>query len=410
MATYSFTVNGAARTVDSREPDQPLLHVLRSTAPVPAALANAIFDTTGGRMRTVPFKPARVKAAIALDRAKEGRMALRGNAACRYLATAFLVASALPAWAASLLVSSGDSDSILQFDANTGALIGSFVTAGSGGLDNPGGLAFGPNGNLFVNSRATGAVLEFNGSTGAFVGAFVAAGTGGLGQPLDLAFGSDGNLYVANFTGVPDNILRFNGATGAFIDVFATEATFNTPRHIEFAAGTLWAAGEADRVWRFDAVTGAFLNKPQSDNPRGLVLGADGLMYVSSSTSGIFRHDAITGASVDQFSPPPPNLGDNDIAFGPDGNLYASGGDRVRRFDAVTGAFIDDFVAAGSGGLSASRYFVFAPDTEVPEPGTWSVLGLALLALAFTWVRRSHVARARRPGVPSGTARTSASR
>ena len=200
------------------------------------------------------------------------------------------------------------------------------------------------------------------------------------------------------------------GAQQPFIDVFATEATFNTPRHIEFAAGTLWAAGEADRVWRFDAVTGAFLNKPQSDNPRGLVLGADGLMYVSSSTSGIFRHDAITGASVDQFSPPPPNLGDNDIAFGPDGNLYASGGDRVRRFDAVTGAFIDDFVAAGSGGLSASRYFVFAPDTEVPEPGTWSVLGLALLALAFTWVRRSHVARARRPGVPSGTARTSASR
>ncbi len=337
-------------------------------------------------------------------------MTRRAHTVTRSVFTALVVIWSLPAWAAGLFVSSGDSDNILQFDANTGALIGSFVTAGSGGLDNPGGLAFGPNGNLFVNSRATGTVLEFNGSTGAFIGTFVAAGSGGLAQPLDLAFGPDGNLYVANFTGVPDNILRFNGATGAFIDVFATEATFNTPRHIEFAAGTLWAAGEADRVWRFDAVTGAFLNKPQSDNPRGLVLGADGLMYVSSSTSGIFRHDAITGAGVDQFSPPPPNLGDNDIAFGPDGNLYASGGDRVRRFDALTGAYIDDFVAAGSGGLSAGRYFTFAPDTAIPEPGTWSVLGLALLALAFTSARRSHVARVRRPGAPTGTARTSASR
>lgn len=337
-------------------------------------------------------------------------MSRSGNAARTLLATILFVATALPASAASLLVSSGDSDSILQFDADSGALIGSFVTAGSGGLDNPGGLAFGPNGNLFVNSRATGAVLEFNGSTGAFIGTFVAAGSGGLAQPLDLAFGPDGNLYVANFTGVPDNILRFNGATGAFIDVFATEATFNTPRHIEFAAGTLWAAGEADRIWRFDAVTGAFLNKPQSDNPRGLVLGADGLMYVSSSTSGIFRHDAITGANVDQFSMPPPSLGDNDIAFGPDGDLYASGGDRVRRFDAVTGAFIDDFVAAGSGGLSAGRYFIFAPDATVPEPGTWSLLVLAVLALVFTSARRSRVARVRRPGVPSGTTHTSASR
>ena len=332
------------------------------------------------------------------------------SAAFRLMTTACLLLLALPAWAGGLFVSSADTDSIIRFDANTGALIGTFVTAGSGGLDNPGGLAFGPNGNLFVNSRATGNVLEFNGGTGAFVGTFVAAGSGGLAQPLDLAFGPDGNLYVANFTGVPDKILRFNGATGAFIDVFATEATFNTPRHIEFAAGVLWAAGEADRIWRFDAVTGAFLNKPQSDNPRGLVLGADGLMYVSSSTSGVFRRDALTGASVDQFVFPPPSLGDNDIAFGPDGQLYASGGDRVRRFDAVTGAFIDDFVAAGSGGLSTGRYFLFAADAAIPEPGTWSLLGLALLALSFATTRGSRAVRVRRPGAPSGTDRTSANR
>lgn len=36
-----------------------------STVPVPAAIANAIFDATGARMREVPFTPKRVLAAIA---------------------------------------------------------------------------------------------------------------------------------------------------------------------------------------------------------------------------------------------------------------------------------------------------------------------------------------------------------
>jgi len=36
-----------------------------STAPVAAALANAVFDATGVRLRTVPFTPDRIKAALA---------------------------------------------------------------------------------------------------------------------------------------------------------------------------------------------------------------------------------------------------------------------------------------------------------------------------------------------------------
>jgi len=35
-----------------------------ATAPVAAALTNAIFDATGARMRTVPFTPERVRAAM----------------------------------------------------------------------------------------------------------------------------------------------------------------------------------------------------------------------------------------------------------------------------------------------------------------------------------------------------------
>src|SRR2546422_356837 len=47
-------------------PDQPLLGAGEAaTAPVAAALGNAVFDATGVRLRTVPFTAERVKAALA---------------------------------------------------------------------------------------------------------------------------------------------------------------------------------------------------------------------------------------------------------------------------------------------------------------------------------------------------------
>jgi CO/xanthine dehydrogenase Mo-binding subunit len=47
-------------------PEQPLYGAGEAAcAPVAAAIANAIFDATGAKMRTAPFTPERVKAAIA---------------------------------------------------------------------------------------------------------------------------------------------------------------------------------------------------------------------------------------------------------------------------------------------------------------------------------------------------------
>ena len=98
---------------------------------------------------------------------------------------------------ADLLVTS--IDGVLRYDEKTGAFIDAFVPRGSGGLDIPLGVVFGPDSNLYVASAGTDSVLRYDGKTGAFIDAFVSRGSGGLDLPRGVVFGPDGNLYVSSF-------------------------------------------------------------------------------------------------------------------------------------------------------------------------------------------------------------------
>ena len=61
-----FTEAPAVEVVLIDRPEVPLVGAGEAaTAPVAAALANAIFDATGARLRRVPFTAARVKSALA---------------------------------------------------------------------------------------------------------------------------------------------------------------------------------------------------------------------------------------------------------------------------------------------------------------------------------------------------------
>ena len=54
-----------------------------------------------------------------------------------------------------LYVVSNGNNEVLQYNGSTGASVNNpFVSSGSGGLANPYGMAFGPNGNLFVAPNA----------------------------------------------------------------------------------------------------------------------------------------------------------------------------------------------------------------------------------------------------------------
>jgi hypothetical protein len=128
--------------------------------------------------------------------------------------------------AGNLLVSTSDGSSVLRFQGPNGASPGAplpapgqtgavFVPPGSGGLNSAqGGLTFGPDGNLYVGSFNTNSVLRYNGTTGAYIGTFVPAGSGGLSGPAYLAFRPDGFLYVSSQN--DGAVYRYNATTGAF--------------------------------------------------------------------------------------------------------------------------------------------------------------------------------------------------
>ncbi len=73
----------------------------------------------------------------------------------------------------------------MEYNGTTGAFVKTF--ASGGGLSEPQGPVFGPNGDLFISGFGNNAVLEYNGTTGGFVKTFTSGG--GLSGPTFVTFG-----------------------------------------------------------------------------------------------------------------------------------------------------------------------------------------------------------------------------
>jgi sugar lactone lactonase YvrE/subtilisin-like proprotein convertase family protein len=249
-----------------------------------------------------------------------------------------------------LYVTAGANNSVLRYSGQTGALIGTFVTSGSGGLSGPTDLTFGPDGNLYVSSSGNNEVIRYSGTTGAFLNVFAANNSqnSALSAPRGLRFGPDGNLYVSSYlagsghldAGSDSEVLQYNGATGAFMSVFVSNGS-----------GGL-------------------------HTPQGLAFGPDGNLYVSSGRSGaVLRYSGSTGAFLGAFTPPPSNSAVSGAAIGPDGDLYVSspGGNDVLRLDSSTGALLNVF--AQGGGLNGPGALAFSPGGNLYVMSAQGVVG-----------------------------------
>ena len=218
---------------------------------------------------------------------------------------------------------------------------GAFVTP-SGGLRGPTGLLIaGPQlivVNQNVNLPIGGEISQYQLDSGSFAGRWVSKSNPDAPFVPRGAVIKNGVLYVANF--VEDNS--------------------GTPGQVLVFAGN----GES---------LGAMVPDPAIDpspfRPRGLVVGADGLLYVSSDPNFAVGSGPTTGGQVVRFDPQTLSFEDvfinevggpaqldrpEGLVFGPDGNLYVtsfcampstcpsnSDIDSIRIYDGSTGKFID---------------------------------------------------------------------
>jgi len=236
-----------------------------------------------------------------------------------------------------VFVSSFDNDTILKFNAQTGARLGVFVPAGSGGLDGPTGLTFGPDGNLYVsNSVQNSPVLKYDGRSGRFLSVFVTGETGGLQSPMDLVFGPDGDLYVASRYG---GVFKYDGSTGAFINRFTLQP--NGARALRWRDGSMFVSSHAtNNVLRFNIHTGVVSPMFETflGSPTGFDFAPDGSIYVASfSDNDVVRFDFDTGQPIAILARN--TLGPEMIQFGPHGDLYVASytGNSVSCFDPYIG-------------------------------------------------------------------------
>ncbi len=280
--------------------------------------------------------------------------------------------------------------------------IGNFITHfGGPGADQPTGWAFDQYGDLYIAAAATNRVLKYDGVTGTLIGEFIAPGADGLDRPEGLAFyDRDGDgveeLYVASRGS--NTILCYNGQTGAYLATL-TNAGLNQPTGLAFGPDTtgdgipeLYVSSfGSDNVYRFDVVAETSERLFPSgrgglDGPVGLTYHDNRLYIASSLDDSVLVFNAETGRFVGELVPSGSGGLEEPqyLAFGPDANgdgdgeLYVSSyaTNSVLRYNARTGAFVDDFVYAGNGNLTGPTSVGFLANGHliVASSGTDSVI------------------------------------
>jgi hypothetical protein len=358
-----------------------------------------------------------------------------------------------------LLVADFTRDSVRRYDGHTGAFIDTFVPRHSGGMNQAYGVLFGPQDqNLYVSTGEFGGpgqlkgVLRYDGTTGSFIDQFTVGGN--LASPRGIIFGPDGDLYVTDrkFIGqdwqLEGRVARFDSTTGAYLGDFVTLGSggLSIPTQLIFAP-SVEDSGRLDlyvlssftnSVLRYHGTTGNFMGEFVAsgsgglEGPATMTFGPDGDLFVAnfySSDLSVKRFEGPSGptpgAFVETFVPTGSGglRAPAGLIFGPDGNgdgqldLYLAEVDghssnkaSVKRYDGVTGDFIDTFVTERSGGLEGALLMTFtetdpvtlnylgspAPHAgiqSVPEPACMLLAAFSAAVAAFPLNRRYDRAR-----------------
>ena len=190
-------------------------------------------------------------------------------------------------------ISANASDAL--YNSHTGALM-----ATTSALLSPQQIAIGPNGNLFQASYYDASVYEYNGTNGALVGTFVSSGSGGLYQSTGLAFAPNGNLYLVSTH--YDNVLEYNGTTGQFIAQVVAPGSGGLASAFGEAIGnnTIYVSSVSGLIRMYALSSGNYLGAFSTAVPGGgqVTVGPGGDVFSASMTDNTIYEFNSTGSLI----------------------------------------------------------------------------------------------------------------
>lgn len=256
---------------------------------------------------------------------------------------------------------------------------------------------------LYALSLGAADVRRFDPESGAFLGTLLSAEKDGIKSPDGMAIDRDGNLYISGYHS--DNILAYDG-NGNFLRTISDNIRRPTTGAIDaegmLLIGGFGEEGESEgtdgrddmaerckgpcacKIVRFDPRDGRYLGVFAQggglNGPDGVHFGPDGHVYVSSFRGDqILRYHGVTGAFIDVFAEHAELDGASGLTFGPDGRLYVCSWYKAQLlcFDGDSGAYLGPF---GSGTMQWPNRLAFAPDNTlyVASLATSSIMRYAL--------------------------------
>lgn len=223
---------------------------------------------------------------------------------------------------------------------------------------------------LLVTSANANSVFQYDSTTGGFLRKFDSAS---VNYAYGAALGPDGYLYTASTdatTGSNSHIDRFDPVTGVRLASFG--ALPQTRGLVVGPDGLIYvSAFNARQIWRYDPKTSNFVDVVATVvAPYSFALDPAGNLYVNNGTGTIFKFDSSTHAMSTFISDP--NLvsySNEAMVFGPDGKLYlgtspvSAYAQQVRIYNGQSGAF--EKVFAQDPRIDEAISLAFGPDGRV---------------------------------------------
>ena len=311
------------------------------------------------------------------------------------------------AMAESILVSSKNSNQILQYNAETGVFEGVFADAATLGTDpvggnllvEPVGMGVGPDGNVYVGYRddlgnaESGGVLRFQ-PDGTFIDVYSTA----VPNIGDLTFDAAGNLLVTKTGSCVYRILGPSDANAGELDpaftpypaaniksVEPVPEEYTTSGLPEFFRAITAVGGQVRRATGDTGDTGSYsleiytgFETDSLGMPYGLEFGPDGKLYAVTNagppnnySTSLWALDLPGGATVFEkvidFLDADPSINmPLGMCFTDDTTLLVTNYDNaIAKFDISTNTYLGELVSNGDGGLDGPHYGLIV----LPEGG-----------------------------------------